>query len=134
MTLNKFNRRKFLRLAATGVGLTMVYFWDKMMDSRLIAAAHKSVVLPLTRNLVSFYRDYLVIRQKQHVKVFSSHCTHLGCIINKVENGKLICPCHGSEFDLNGNAVKGPAYKPLKSYPFEMSNNGQKIIIKATES
>ncbi len=101
------------------------------MKNHLLLAAQKKIVLPLTNNIVSFYRDFLVIDQKQSIKVLSSHCTHLDCIINKVENGRLICPCHGSEFDLNGNAVKGPAYKPLLSYPFEEDKNDRQIIVQS---
>ncbi len=104
------------------------------MGNHLLLAAQKKIVLPLTNNIVSFYRDFLVINQKQNIKVLSSHCTHLGCIINKVENGRLICPCHGSEFDLDGNAVKGPAYKPLPSYPFEEDKNDRQIIVQSTKT
>lgn len=104
------------------------------MGSRLLSATHKKIVLLLTNNIVSFYRDFLVINKKHKIKVLSSHCTHLGCIINKEENGRLICPCHGSEFDLNGNAVKGPAYKPLPSYPFEEDKNTRQIIIQSPTS
>jgi len=102
-----------------------------MMESRLLSTTRKRIVLPLTNNVVSFYRDFLVIHQKHRIKVLSSHCTHLDCVINKVENGRLICPCHGSEFDLDGNAVKGPAYKPLPSYPFEKEQNARQIIVQA---
>lgn len=37
-------------------------------------------------------------------------CTHLGCVVpwNKAEN-KFMCPCHGSQYDLNGKVVRGPA-------------------------
>jgi Rieske Fe-S protein len=42
-------------------------------------------------------------------KAFSAVCTHLGCILDKVENGKIYCPCHGAIFDVaNGAAVAGP--------------------------
>jgi len=102
-----------------------------MMENRLLSTTQKKIVLPLTNNVVSFYRDFLVIHQKQKIEVLSSHCTHLGCIINKVENGTLICPCHGSEFDLDGNAVKGPAYKPLPSYPFAKDKSARQIIVQA---
>ncbi len=132
--MKKHSRRKFLQLTATGVGLSLVYLWDKMMGSLLLSVAHKKIVLPLTNSMVSFYRDFLVINQKQNIKVLSSHCTHLGCIINKVESGRLICPCHGSEFDLAGNAVKGPAYKPLPSYPFEEDKNTRQIIVQSLTS
>jgi cytochrome b6-f complex iron-sulfur subunit len=95
---------------------------------------NKKVVLPLSRRLVAFYGEYIVINKKKQVTVFSAHCTHLGCKINKLENGRLVCPCHGSEFDLEGNAVKGPAYKPLKSYAFKESTDKQQIIVQTGEA
>ena len=47
-------------------------------------------------------------------KAFSAVCTHVGCIVNKVTNGTIDCPCHGSEFKItNGAVVTGPAPSPL---------------------
>src|SRR5690348_3640698 len=46
-------------------------------------------------------------------KAFSAVCTHVGCIVNKVTNGTIDCPCHGSEFKItNGAVVTGPAASP----------------------
>jgi Rieske Fe-S protein len=51
-------------------------------------------------------------------------CTHQGCAINYQEaNQVLFCPCHGSEFDLNGNVLRGPAAIPLAKYTVSISNN-----------
>jgi len=47
-------------------------------------------------------------------KAFSAVCTHVGCIVNKVTNGTIDCPCHGSEFKItNGAVVTGPAPSQL---------------------
>lgn len=46
-------------------------------------------------------------------KGFSSVCTHAGCTVNKIADGKIICPCHGSEFNLDGTVSHGPAKRPL---------------------
>ena len=46
-------------------------------------------------------------------KAFSATCTHQGCQVNRVQDGTIDCPCHGSRFDLLGRATKGPAKKPL---------------------
>ncbi|MGC8658257.1 MAG: ubiquinol-cytochrome c reductase iron-sulfur subunit [Desulfomonilaceae bacterium] len=41
-------------------------------------------------------------------------CTHLGCRFKwNGSKGIFECPCHGSEFDIHGNVLKGPASKPL---------------------
>ncbi|MBP9133092.1 MAG: Rieske 2Fe-2S domain-containing protein [Saprospiraceae bacterium] len=48
-------------------------------------------------------------------------CTHRGCTVHP-EESRLSCPCHGSKFDLKGNVTKGPAKKPLSSYPVSIDN------------
>lgn len=48
-------------------------------------------------------------------KGFSSVCPHAGCNVNAIADGKIICPCHKSEFNLDGTVAKGPAKKPLET-------------------
>ncbi len=50
-------------------------------------------------------------------KGLSAVCTHAGCTVSQITDGKIICPCHGSEYDLDGAVVKGPATKPLEAKP-----------------
>ncbi|MGH1565643.1 Rieske (2Fe-2S) protein [Mumia sp. DW29H23] len=47
---------------------------------------------------------------------FSAVCTHQGCAVNLVEDDKMICTCHGSEFSAaDGSVEQGPADQPLES-------------------
>jgi Rieske Fe-S protein len=49
---------------------------------------------------------------------FSAVCTHQGCNVDRVADGKIDCPCHGSQFDADtGKAVTGPASSPLTAIP-----------------
>jgi Rieske Fe-S protein len=48
-------------------------------------------------------------------KGFSSKCTHKGCTVDKVADGTIDCPCHGSKFNLDGSVANGPADKPLEA-------------------
>jgi Rieske Fe-S protein len=44
-----------------------------------------------------------------------STCAHSGCEVKKAPT-KFECPCHGSEYDLYGNVLKGPAPEGLDSF------------------
>lgn len=55
------------------------------------------------------------------VLAFSATCTHQGCTVNAVEGGLILCPCHGSKFDLaTGAPVAGPAITPLPPVTVEV--------------
>jgi Rieske Fe-S protein len=52
--------------------------------------------------------------QSGAVHAFSAICTHQGCHVDRVADGKIFCPCHGSVFDATtGAVVGGPAPRPL---------------------
>ncbi len=57
--------------------------------------------------------------------VLSSTCTHQGCTITNFDTStkQFICPCHGSQFNLNGQVVVGPARTSLTAYQNTFSNN-----------
>ena len=60
-------------------------------------------------------------------KGFSAICTHAGCTVNKVADGTIDCPCHGSKFNLDGTVANGPAAKPLASQA--ISVQGDSIVL-----
>ena len=51
-------------------------------------------------------------KSESEVVAISLVCTHLGCTVNRIETG-FLCPCHGSQYDSDGNVVGGPAPKTL---------------------
>ena len=57
---------------------------------------------------------------------FSSVCTHSGCNVSKVTDGKIVCPCHGSKFNLDGTVAQGPAEEPLETK--SISVQGDSIV------
>ncbi len=71
-------------------------------------------------------RQIAAIKMDNNINVLSIKCTHLGCTLN-VAGDIFKCPCHGSEFRLDGKVIKGPASKDLKEIDFKVENN--KIIL-----
>ena|SRR5215213_5156676 len=50
---------------------------------------------------------------------FDDTCTHMGCSLAEgdLEDTTVICPCHGSEFDVrSGEVLQGPAREPVETY------------------
>ena len=76
-------------------------------------------------NEFSFIPDkkIYVYRTRRLVRVLSAVCTHLGCTIQKSENG-FRCPCHGSIFDVAGKACSGPATRSLDRLKVSIDKHG----------
>ena len=86
--------------------------------------------------------------------IISNRCVHLGCptqangpsgailgqktLLEHTANGKVRlepvvpagygCPCHGSQYDVEGNRIAGPAPHALDRYAFEV-DNGRLILL-----
>jgi cytochrome b6-f complex iron-sulfur subunit len=57
----------------------------------------------------------------------SAICTHLGCIVHPAEFG-FQCPCHGSQYDQDGNVTGGPAPRPLEWFEINQEVDGTLFI------
>ena len=69
-------------------------------------------------------RRWVVTRPRRRVfRVFDARCTHQGCPVTEVRDGTILCPCHGSRFDItDGSVVEGPARRPLARWRFVIEN------------
>jgi nitrite reductase/ring-hydroxylating ferredoxin subunit len=62
---------------------------------------------------------------------FGDSCTHMHCSLAEgdLEETTVICPCHGSEFDVSsGEVLRGPARVPVGS--FEVQVEGGNLEVK----
>ena len=48
------------------------------------------------------------------VQAWAARCTHLGCRLDRIVDGVVVCPCHGSRFDAEGRVLAGPATRSLQ--------------------
>ncbi|KPM54209.1 twin-arginine translocation pathway signal protein [Frankia sp. CcI49] len=112
--------------AAAGYGVTAN---SSAADAKSVtAAANGGATAPDTQGPLAQLADIpqnggLVLRDEgivltrdggDNVHGFSAVCTHQGCTVSSVDQGQIICPCHGSRFDAStGQPVAGPAKKQL---------------------
>ena len=65
------------------------------------------------------YSGYLV-KHGGKTMAYAVNCSHLGCSINFDKAGaKFACPCHGSEFHLDGSVKQPPAAAPLSRLKYK---------------
>ncbi|HKI44854.1 MAG TPA: ubiquinol-cytochrome c reductase iron-sulfur subunit [Balneolales bacterium] len=129
--VKKITRKQFFQRIGLIVLLPFAGIWystaerTKLRD-RLLRKIKIPVDIP---EGVSFYDSVIVSKEGHQIEVFSSTCTHLGCRINKLEEGHLTCPCHGSQFAADGSVLRGPANKSLEKLPFEVNSKTGEITV-----
>ena len=72
-----------------------------------------------------------IARDAQGVYAMTLVCTHAGCDIStqgSVSASGIVCDCHGSRFDVDGNVVAGPASSPLQHYQVSADAGGNLTI------
>ena len=79
-----------------------------------------------SRSLIPDVPAFL-IHNENGFSALSLICTHLGCTIGQKDNG-FACPCHGSRYDVDGNVLRGPAQKPLRSLRVEITSDQHVIL------
>jgi Rieske Fe-S protein len=57
--------------------------------------------------------------------VLSAACTHEDCTVRRLDpnSGRMVCPCHGSQFGADGSILEGPAAQPLLTHIFRQSGS-----------
>ena len=80
-----------------------------------------SAIVPGTLGLVEIAGTRIAVANVDGVfYAFGDACTHEQCSLTEgeLEGAKVICACHGAEFDVRtGEVLAPPAKVPLKVYP-----------------
>ncbi len=133
-------RRGFLKSLFSVLSLTalasFIYPLFKFLSPRAVSARVKKVTIarkdvPAGGAFKVNVNDTPVIvihHPNKGYIALSRVCTHLGCLVDyDSATGRIICPCHGANFTVEGKVISGPAPRPLKKMPLLLK--GDSILI-----
>lgn len=76
---------------------------------------------------------WVVRLSDKEVVAYTPQCTHLGCAYHWEESkGQFLCPCHTSNFSIDGKVLNGPAPRPLDRYLVKVE--GDRLLIGPEQS
>jgi len=132
----KLTRRRFFRsiidyLPVIAVGSLSYPFFRFILFSE--GLKREKVLIPIKR-LVSIVTKFshppmFIVKEKNNkLLALDSHCTHMGCIVNyDPDKNIFICPCHGSEYNIDGVNIRGPTKRPLHKEPVKIIDD--KVVV-----
>lgn len=97
--------------------LALVHYPELTADAGSLKVVAKGAADPI----------YVLALGNRRFAALSPICTHLGCTV-EIEESRLVCPCHGSNYDREGRVLRGPAEHPLGRYPVELTADDVLVI------
>ena len=124
------NRREFLNLtwmASLGfltvnvAGVTYLFSMPRFKEGEFggtVTIGKVSDLPPVGEDPANFPKVKLwLANTDEGISALYKVCTHLGCLYNwNTQEGKFICPCHGSQFESDGDYIQGPAPRSLDRF------------------
>jgi len=99
------------------------YVWGIKVDPAKFAAARTD----LPKTLPFADGNYDVVNM--NFVIFSPICPHLGCRpIWSDDSNRFQCPCHGSQFGLDGEHLAGPAPRGLDPLPLQAKDGKASVM------
>ncbi len=124
-----FLSRVWLLMGAAVAGeaafLGLRYFGSRKSDSpfgAVIDAGRPDDYPPGTITAFPQARFYLLRFEDGGFLALYTRCTHLACLVSWEDKDEHFhCPCHGSQFDREGDVLNAPAPRPLDRFPITIS-------------
>ncbi|MCB9436526.1 MAG: Rieske (2Fe-2S) protein [Anaerolineales bacterium] len=127
--MSEMKRRDFLKVVWGAAGLAVLgeagwvglqFFSPQVVDGEFGGVFKVGAVDDFPPGSVTPFnagRFYLVRLEDGGFLALYRKCTHLGCAVpwNQAE-GRFICPCHASEFEMDGQVRNPPAPRPLDRF------------------
>lgn len=81
-------------------------------------------------------KDIYVLRDELGFYAMASRCTHVGCLLPCPVDDVMLCPCHGSRFNANGDLLSGVAASDLEHFlvSFECVDDEVKIYVDTSQA
>ena len=128
---DKINRKRFFKILLYLTSIPVLFLLNRMWkDQKRYGSGNQK--LKISSDIpqgLSISGPVIINKVTDDIKIYSSKCTHLGCRITKIENNEIVCPCHGSRYNSDGEPVKGPSIKPLETLKFNIDKESNEIII-----
>jgi len=75
-----------------------------------------------------------IVHEAKGFYAMSAVCTHLGCMtVWKQDAGVIACPCHGSDFRVDGTVIRGPAPRPLPWLKTWLASSGDIVVDRSSQ-
>ena len=139
---SKINRREFLNfawLASLGyitvsmAGVTFLFAMPRFKEGEFggiytvgpVTSLPKEDAPPENHPKVKIWLS----NSDEGVMALYKVCTHLGCLYSwDNQENKFICPCHGSQFQKNGEYLEGPAPRSLDRFVVQVTTPDGEVI------
>lgn len=124
------NRRKFFRRIGLGIFASSAILAYKGLSRQKLLHDNNTIII--SENILKdqqFIEGIFVRLINGKPKFLSAKCTHLGCQINQLKNDELLCPCHGSSYDMSGKVLNGPAQRNLNWLDFEYDAEKKEYLV-----
>ena len=77
-------------------------------------------------------RVVAVVKLEDGYFAFDDECTHRQCSLSEgeIEERSIVCPCHGSEFDVRtGKVLNPPAAQPVPTYEVRVEDGQLQVAV-----